>query len=155
MHDTLPVTLCHNLDPGAFKWLWMKYVHGFNERHHCTNSLRGWYGRKLNKANPDLLRTPEIVLDERRPTEYSAIYICGVSKRGYPKRNYPHNLHAVVIPSPGASDTLVFDAWHLTVRDGRFLPIPEEGALPERFRALPQPYTSCRIVRWAACFFEG
>ena len=46
MSDEQAVTLRHNLDPDAFTWLWMKYVRGLNNRHHCTNCLRGWYGKR-------------------------------------------------------------------------------------------------------------
>jgi hypothetical protein len=147
------VALCHNLDPDAFLWLWMKYVRGLNDRQHCTNCLRGWYGKRLNKANPELRSTPELVLDERPADAYRAIYICGVYKRGYPKTNYPHNLHAAILPQPGAQDVFAFENWRLQVRNGLFLPIPAESELPEPYRTLPPAYTTCRIFHWAACFF--
>ena len=153
-NPSVPVELCHNLEPDAFMWLWMKYVHGLNDRYHCTNCLRGWYGKKLNKANPDLLDSPELVLDERPSDAYRAIYICGVYKRGYPKTNYPHNLHAAILPSDGARDTFVFENWRLEARNGLLLPIPAEVELPERYRSLPPEYTTCRIFRWAVCFFQ-
>ena len=45
-NPSVPVELCHNLEPDAFMWLWMKYVHGLNDRYHCTNCLRDWYGKE-------------------------------------------------------------------------------------------------------------
>jgi hypothetical protein len=108
----------------------MKYVRGLNDRYHCTNCLRGWYGKKLNKANLDLRSTPELVLDERPSDVFAAIYICGVYKRGYPRTNYRHNLHAAVLPREGAEDTFAFEDWRLEVRNGLVLPIPAESELP-------------------------
>ena len=43
-----PVELSHNLSPKAFKWLWMKYVTTVNDNYHCTNCLRGRYGKVLS-----------------------------------------------------------------------------------------------------------
>jgi hypothetical protein len=133
----------------------MKYVRGLNEQHHCTNCLRGRYSKKLNKANPDLPTTPELILDERAVDSFEALYVCGVSRRGYPKANYPHNLHAAILPQVGAEGTFVFENWRLEVRNGVFLPIPDESHLPRRYRTLPSEYTTCRIFRWAVCFFEN
>ena len=154
MTTTPAVVLRHNLDPGAFMWLWMKYVRGVNDRHHCTNCLRGWYGKKLNKANSALRCTPELVLDERSTNSFQAIYICGVSKPGYPNSNYPHNLHAAILPKANAEDRFSFERWKLDVQHGMFLPIPAESELPEQYRSLPTEYTTCRIFRWAVCFFS-
>lgn len=153
MTDDSAVVLCHNLNPDAFMWLWMKYVRGVNDQHHCTNCLRGWYGNRLNKANRSLLATPDLVLDERPLSSFHAIYICGVYKQGYPKSNYPHNLHAAVLPRQGAEDRFQFENWTLDVRNGIFLTIPLESELPTRYRSLPPEFTSCRIFRWAVSSF--
>jgi hypothetical protein len=66
-----------------------------------------------------------------------------------------HNLHAAVLPRHGAQDTFAFEYWRLEVRNGLFLPIPAESELPERYQSLPPEYTTCRIFRWAACFFAS
>ena len=155
MTNVSPVILHHNLNPDAFMWLWMKYVRGLNDRYHCTNCLQGWYGKKLNKANPELRSTPELSLDERPREAFQAIYICGVYKRGYPKTNYPHNLHAAILPQEGKEDDFAFENWRLEIRNGVYLPIPAETELPEQYRSLPPEYTTCRIFRWAACFFAN
>lgn len=154
MSTSPPVVLNHNLNPEAFMWLWMKYVRGVNEKHHCTNCLRGWYGKKLNRSNDNLRNTPELILDERPVEAYEAIYICGVYKRGYPRTNYAHNLHAAILPKPGENDQFAFEDWNLEVRNGVFLPIPSKTDLPDRYQMLPDEYTTCRIFRWAVCFFS-
>ena len=45
------IEIAHNLESRDFVWLWAKYVTGFNPNHHCTNSIRGRYSRKLSKHN--------------------------------------------------------------------------------------------------------
>lgn len=150
------VLLQHNLRPEAFMWLWMKYTTGLNDRHHCTNCLRGPYSKILSKPkNPHLGTTRRLVLDEVPVGSYRALYICGVAARGYRKKeNYPHNLHAPIQPEYGVRDTLRFEDWQLDVENGRFLPIIGEDELPPEYRGLPPEYTTCRIFRWAAGYFS-
>lgn len=145
------IQLHHNLAPDKFMWLWTKYVTGINDRYHCTNCLRGSYGKRLSKHNPDLGITPTLVLDEQQLGSFSFLYICGVIKKGYPRSNYPNNLHAVIRPVAGQQDYFCFANWRLQVSNGVFEPIPAESELPERYRSLPPNYTTCRIFRWAVC----
>lgn len=145
------VQIQHNLQPDRFKWLWMKYLTGVNDQYHCTNCLRGKYGKLLSKHNSALALMPSLVLDEQPSDSFSYIYICGVIKKGYPCSNYPHNLHAVIRPSPGELDEFCFENWHLVVTNGVFEPIPNENELPEHYRNLPPEFTTCRIFRWAVC----
>ena len=106
------IEIAHNLEPRDFVWLWAKYVTGFNPKHHCTNSIRGRYSRKVSKHNKELTTSGAIVMDECQPDSYRAIYICGVAKQGYAKKtNYEHNLHAAICPQPGAFDTWLFEKW--------------------------------------------
>jgi hypothetical protein len=142
----------HNLDPARFMWLWAKYVRGVNETKHCTSCLRGWYSKRLSAHNPELRETARLVLDERDPSEFFALYICGVAKQGYSRRlNYPHNLHAAMLPAPGRRDRFRFEEWELEVTNGVFDPIPALEELPPRLGALPEEFTTCRIFRWAVC----
>jgi hypothetical protein len=150
------IEVFHNLDPSKFVWLWAKYVTGLNDCHHCTNSIRGRYSKTFSKHNPDFSTQSPLLLDEAPPGTFRAIYICGVSKFGYSaKRNYIHNLHAAILPEAGARGDLEFENWRIAVRNGRFLGIPADAAeLPEQYRGLPAEYTTCRIFRWAACYFS-
>jgi hypothetical protein len=150
------VELTHNFDPAKFKWLWAKYVAGFNEKHHCTNSLRGHYSRSFSKNNPNLVTPDVIEFDERSPNTFDTIYICGVSNSGYrAKLNYTHNVHAAILPDPDAIDEWSFEAWRMKIRGGRFLPIPSTEYLPKRYVELGDEFITCRIFRWAACFYEN
>lgn len=91
-------------------------------------------------------------MDECDTGSFKAIYLCGVSALGYRvKRNYPHNLHAAIVPEPGASDRFVFEDYDLRVENGRFTCIPDESDLRPPYTSLPKQYTTCRIFRWAAC----
>ncbi len=143
------IQLQHNLEPHKFMWLWMKYVAGVNDMHHCTNCLRGKYGLLLSKHNLALAATPTLELDEQPMGSYAFIYVCGVLKRGYPRTNYPHNLHAVIRPCLGNVDDFQFENWRLRVTNGAFAPIPNELDLPARYQILPPEFTRCRIFRWA------
>jgi hypothetical protein len=151
------IEITHNFEPREFIWLWAKYVTGFNPKYHCTNSIRGRYSRRLSKHNKDLTGSEVIIMDEYPPDSYQAIYICGVAKEGYAnKKNYEHNLHTAISPRPGAVEAWSFEKWHLQVRGGTFLYIPaSEQELPSRYRDLPPEYTTCRIFRWSACYFDA
>jgi hypothetical protein len=151
LNSASTVELQHNLLPSSFKWLWMKYVTGVNDKYHCTNCLRGKYGKTLSKHNEQLATTSVVLLDEMPLESYSAIYVCGVINRGYPRTNYVHNLHAVIRPFQGQCDEFSFENWHLKVKNGFFDPIPSENDLPEQYRSLPLEFTTCRIFRWAVC----
>ena len=161
MNDAIVVE--HNLDPRCFRWLWAKYVTGTNLANHCTACLRsqtvvgpdgrrGGYSRRLSKAsNPALKDQTRIVLDEAVGDQALPVYICGVSSRGYATRtNYPHNLHAAIVPAPGRMDELQFDEWRLVAHHGMFTRIPDESELSSEFRSRPPEYLTCRIFRWAA-----
>jgi len=133
-------------------WLWAKYVRGINDTKHCTAVLRGPYSRRLSAHNPELRSQSRVVLDEERADTFAAVYICGVAKVGYRQhRNYPHNLHAVVLPSPGHDDRFVFERWVLSVEGGVFDAIPGCEALSPCYQELPDEFTTCRIFRWAVC----
>jgi len=150
------VEVVHNFDPNQFMWLWAKYVVGFNEKYHCTGSIRGRYSKKFSKNNPLFAATCSILFDEQDSGSYQAIYVCGVSKRGYRKKqNYPHNVHSAILPQIGAEDQWSFEGWHMAVHNGRFLAIPPSpDCLVDRYRGLSDEYTSCRIFRWAASYFS-
>lgn len=146
------VEITHNFDPDRFMWLWAKYVTGFNEKHHCTNAIRGHYSKKFSKNNPVFSEIQNLLFNEQLDSSYQAIYICGVAKEGYArKQNYVHNVHAAIVPALGLEDEWSFEGWRMTIQNGHFLPIPASpDELPERYRLLPHAYTTCRIFRWAA-----
>lgn len=150
------IELQHNLEPEKFMWLWSKYVKGANPNYHCTNVLKGKYSHKLSKPkNPELPNKRILILDELPQDQYDAIYICGVAKQGYSsKKNYPHNLHAALLPSEGEHDEFSFENWYFKVKNAIFLPIPSTNQIPKKYLSLPEEYTTCRIFRWAVNYFN-
>jgi hypothetical protein len=153
-NDPLIVTIEHNFTPKSFMWLWAKYVIGFNEKHHCTNAIRGRYSRTFSKNNVELTPGHSVAFDEAPAGTYDVIYICGVARNGYSRRqNYCHNVHVAILPLVGVTDDWTFECWRMTVHNGRLLPIPLIDQLPPRYLQLPGEYTSCRIFRWAACWY--
>jgi hypothetical protein len=160
----LPIVLHHNFEPDAFMWLWAKYVVSPNLAKHCTASLSSVSTRKANgkkspysqkfsgASNPQMRNTRSLTMDESGDAPFAAIYLCGVSAAGYAqKKNYPHNFHAAIVPTPGRQETYCFEDWTLAVENGQFTRIPTQEELPFEFLGLPAAYTTCRIFRWAAC----
>lgn len=145
--------LHHNLRPSAFMWLWAKYVRSFQEGKHCTHAILGPYSKILSGHNPRLEADRVLFFDEVPLRTYAAIYICGVARKGYArKQNYEHNLHCVIEPNTGVTDSFRFEDWTLRVENGRFVPVPSLEELPPRFKELPDSFTTCRIYRWAVVY---
>ena len=123
---------------------------GFNERHHCTNCLRGRYSHRFSKAkNPRLATEQKITFDEH--SGHRAIYICGVARSGYSsKKNYEHNVHLAIAPVPNLVTRFEFEQWSVEVENGEVLHIPTANELPLPLQAFSDRFTTCRIFRWAA-----
>lgn len=148
------VVVKHNFDKNQFKWLFSKYACGANPHYHCTNAIKGKYSKIFNRKNPDFDSSSTVIFNEYPQSEWDAIYICGVSKKGYSMReNYSHNVHAVIIPKPGATDKWTFENWEMTVENGIFERIISEDELEEKYKNLPKEYTICRMFRWAVSHY--
>jgi hypothetical protein len=148
------VRIEHNFTPKSFMWLWAKYVSGFNPEHHCTNAIRGRYSKAFSKNNAEFTPGQTIVFNEAPACTYDVIYICGVSRDGYSRhQNYSHNVHVAILPVVGHAEAWTFESWHMTIWNGRILPIPPVDQLLPAYSRLPAEYTSCRIFRWAACWY--
>ena len=155
MEVSQPLVLHHNLDPKRFVFLWMKYVSGANDRHHCTHSLRGRYSKRLSAHNRELRAGVSVVCDEEPAGSFAALYICGVAKMGYSKKlNYAHNLHLPILHKPGYSQEYSFEDWRVSIDNGIVLAIPAETDMPMKYRTLPPEFTTCRIFRWAVTCFS-
>lgn len=150
------IVIKHNFDETKFKWLWAKYVKSGNLEKHCTACLKGPYSKKFSCAsNKNLLQQPVLTMDEVPSDDYQAIYFCGVLKKGYPRSNYPHNVHFAVVPEEGATDVWDFENWHVEITGRKLSPIPSEEMLNEKFFVAPydEHYYTCRIFRWMLGFF--
>lgn len=148
------VKVKHNLDSNKFMWLWSKYVNAGNDTKHCTACLKGAYSKKFSKHNEEFNSQEIIEFDEVNEDNFKAIYICGVIKKGYAqKKNYPHNLHAAIVPKEGAKDVFEFEGMKLEVENGVFDKIPSIDELPEKYQELEDKFITCRIFRWMIGYF--
>lgn len=145
-----PIRIEHNFDPKAFMWLWAKYVRQVNDAQHCTHVLRGPYSKKLSAHNDRLRAEGTLLFDEAPLDSFKAIYICGVARKGYSrKENYEHNVHLPILPAPGETTSWSFENWTVRIYNGRVLTIPTQAELPPQYSGLPDEFTTCRIFRWA------
>lgn len=149
------IIIRHNFNPKKFKWLYAKYAWGVNPTQHCTNAIRGKYSKRFNRNNPDFASGEPIILDEYPDLGWDAIYICGVSTKGYKDHaNYPHNVHIAVIPEPGHADAWEFEGWKMSLENGRFEYVAGEDALPAELQRFPPEYITCRMFRWAVTHYK-
>lgn len=78
----------------AFRYLWLKYVHGFNPDHHCARGLIGPYSKRFPYSRgyvpPQLI---EGALDEHPGPWF---YLCGVTSR------WEWNVHVAGTYEPGS-----------------------------------------------------
>lgn len=149
------VTIHHNFDEKKFRYLWAKYVHSGNLEHHCAQCMRGKYSKLFSGYNENLISQPVLDMNEVRVSDYKALYFCGVFKQGYPRTNYPHNVHFIVIPEKGATAHWEFENWKVDIENGRLSAIPEESDLDDRFFKEPydEHFYTCRNFRWMVGFF--
>ena len=149
------IILTHNFNPQKFKWLYAKYAYGVNPKQHCTNAIRGKYSKRFTRNNPKFQETATIVMDEYPELNWDAIYICGVSTKGYAKHeNYPHNVHIAVIPAPGETDTWEFENWQMAVTNGKFEYVISQDELDTGYKDYPDQYVTCRMFRWAVWHYR-
>ena len=155
MNNESPIKITHNFDPKKFMWLYAKYAYGVNPRQHCTNAIRGKYSKKFSRNNPEFANMTTIIMDEFPEIGWDAIYICGVSAKGYSKhQNYPHNVHIAVLPAPGENDTWEFENWKMTLENGHFEYIIPEDELDDEYKNYPEQYVTCRMFRWAVWHYR-
>ena len=79
-----------------FRYLWVKYVTGFDLSQHCARCLKGKYSRVF-PFREHITEAHDFDLNE---AEYNYIYICGVTDK------YEENLHIVLVPS---EETFTYD----------------------------------------------
>lgn len=109
----------------AFRFLWLRYVTGFDPRHHCVRCLLGRPSRLLRPYRIWEKGVVEGLLDEH-PADY--LYLCGVTGR------YDENLHIAMRPEPGAVVEYAEERIEVRVEGAERLPItPIDLPLPEAF----------------------
>ena len=118
----------------GWRYLWLKYVSGFQPRVHCAQCLVGPYSKRVKRDAMPIGRP--LPLDEAE--NYQHLYLCGVASRG----GWAANLHLVAVAAPGenaeveASTGTIF-----RITNARRIEIP---ALPPGFAGRPRTFTTCR-----------
>ena len=127
----------------GYPYLWVKNVVGFDARFHCAKCLRGQFLKQSN----DWVPPPNVRTEYELGPKARAIYICGVSRRGY-----EFNLHAPCVPAPGAPQISIpmTDGQWLLLENAAVEPIP---LLPEGFKGLQKAYWSCRNFQFGVAVF--
>lgn len=131
------------LVPDTYRYLWAKYVRGFNENYHCANCLRGKYTDYLGIHAPTNV---ELSMDESKSWDY--IYLCGVSRAGYLT-----NLHLPVRYAFGGTASVTDHAGlTFTFFNAEPVAIP---ALPEDFMGYDRSFTTCRNFQFGWEYYKN
>jgi hypothetical protein len=115
----------------AFRYLWAKYVRGFNQRDHCARCLVGSFSKVVKPT----MGPGDHVLDAPA-TDWEYFYLCGVT------RHWHTNLHLAARRSQG-------NVARVTAFNGAIFEIPSFEAipinpLPVGFRGMNAYFTTCR-----------
>lgn len=128
-----------------FRYLWLKYVTGFDLSVHCAKSLVGRYSSLFKFGDaPSIIHNCR--LDEH-PFRY--IYLCGVTSR------YENNLHLALEENMG---TVVDYSWlgtHIVVRDARMIEIKGLQSYDLEPNGRLTSYNTCRNWRFAYQITHG
>ena len=128
----------------GYPYLWIKAVTGFCRTEHCARCLKGPFLKPTNDwAPPPNVRTAYAL-----PRNAVALYICGVSRRGY-----QFNLHAPVALADDDAPRIempMIDDQSLLVEHAKLLDIPP---LKERWKGLDRTFTTCRNFQFGVAHF--
>jgi hypothetical protein len=115
----------------AFRFLWLKYVRGFNPKVHCARCLNGNYSKLFPYSSGYVApQTIEGVLDE---SDAPWIYLCGVTKK------WEWNVHVAGQYEAGTITNYSDERIDVEIRDFRQLPI-DASKTPEA----PKEFATCR-----------
>lgn len=122
-----------------YRYLWLKYVTGFNLNVHCARCLLGHYSSAFGyKRQPDKLA--DVTLDEF-PCRY--MYLCGVTDR------WEDNLHVAFVESEGDRFTYADKYCRLEVEGARRIDILELPSYDLEKHGADRMYNTCRNWRFA------
>lgn len=157
MNKESPIIMTHNFEKKKFAKLFGMYTWGTNPYDHCNRSLKKCFSKNFNINNPDFENNHTVILDEYPDRQWDAIYICGVRKGYWSKKQdevYPHNVHFAIIPAPGKNDSWSFDGWIVNVDNAVIETVISEEDLDKHFLAFPKECTTCRIYRWSVTHYK-
>ena len=115
----------------AVRFLWLKYVTGFNPQHHCAKCLTGRFS-KLFSYQPSYV-SPQVVEGQLDEHESPWLYVCGVTRR------WEWNLHIAGQFRPGESVEFEDERFSVLIRDFRQFPIDSSVTPPAE-----KEFATCR-----------
>lgn len=124
-----------------YRFLWAKYVNGFNGGEHCAKCLKGKFSSLLGLAPKT---NTALVFDESDNWDY--IYLCGVDKKGY-----KYNLHLPVRFKEGSTAEISdSNGITFTFTNAEKMDIPE---IKDGFMDYDRSYTTCRNFRFGFAYY--
>jgi len=123
-----------------FRYLWLKYVTGYNLNVHCARSLKGEYSKRIGA---DLVGATSIQLDEF-PADI--LYLCGVTT----PYKWENNFHLAMRAEPDKSFEIDEHGIKMTVINAIPLPI-ETGSMEHvgHAKLSNKAYSTCRNWQFA------
>lgn len=129
--------ILHYKVTGSFRYIWLKYITGFNLNEHCAKSFIGEYSKvNLFKEQQD------VDLNEHEGAKY--FYLCGVAK---PFR-YKENFHLAFIHKPGSLLHVNRNGIEVMIQDAEEVEIKEQSFYDHEKGHL-KTYNTCRNWRFA------
>lgn len=125
----------------GYKYLWLKYVRGFDPQRHCAYCLIGDFSQKIN---PKMPVNQFIMLNET--SNYDCLYLCGVI-------GYVNNLHIAFVPTNNPDDIIVQKTYRgdeVIISGAKRLSIPP---LPLNYNGLSRAFTTCRNYQFGVNFY--
>lgn len=131
----------HNVEiSGKFRYLWLKYVTGYNLDRHCAKSLKGEYSTRIGM---DTLKADTIVFDE---FPAKILYLCGVAK----PYNWAKNFHLALMATDAGELQVDQLGVKLSIRNAIPLPIETTCMRAENHEKITQKaYCTCRNWQFA------
>lgn len=130
------------LKTASFRFLWFKYVSGFDPRHHCAPCLKGRFSEVINFST-SRGRGPYSISFTADEQDAPYLYLCGVTSR------YEDNLHLPVSPSLGRHFLYEDDRILAHFENAEFAPI-RPPSLPA---FLPESFSRCRNFQFGVTYF--
>lgn len=124
---------------GSYRYVWLKYVDGFNLLEHCAKSLVGNYSKQVNSKTAAY---QNLVLDEH---ESKVFYLCAVSE----PYEYDRNIHIAFVHKKGASFTFKDGNVEIEVHNAIRLPFGVYSIDKKDPLALRREYATCRNWQFA------
>lgn len=123
-----------------FRFLWLKYVAGFDLNVHCAKCLIGEYSSIFKYGAREYPEIRNVELDEH---EARYMYLCGVTPK------WKDNLHVAFCESKG--ETMVYDdgITRFVVQDARRIDIVERDSYALEAHGNDKWYNTCRNWRFA------